>query len=192
MEKVEAAITLADLQRLDAEERWVEVVDGEIVESEHDVTFLHLIIIQNLYDILKPFVTVHQLGRIFMDGARFILQGTPKRIRKARRPDLSFLRKGRISEDFDWSGDFVGAPDLAVEVASPGQTTAILLGKIADYLRAGSEEAWLIYPQHQQLHQFRRDAEIPIIYNYDEVVDTSALFPNLTLTVKDLFVTESE
>jgi Uma2 family endonuclease len=189
MDKVKTAVTQEDLQRLDAEDKCVEVEDGEIIECEEQVTFLHLIIIQNMFLILHPFVTTRKLGSVYMDGARYILAGTAQDIQRARKPDLSFLRAGRIPADFDWSGDFVGAPDLAVEVASPGQTNTILLTKIARYLQAGSEEAWLIYPNKRTLLQFRRDAEEPAIYQETDEVDTNTLFPGLKFLVGALFVT---
>lgn len=191
-DRVKTVITLADLQRLDAEERWVEVEDGEIIESENHVTFLHLIIIQNLFRILDPFVRMNQLGLVFMDGVRYILEGAPTDIHRARKPDFSFIRAGRIAADFDWAGDFVGAPDLAVEVASPGQTNTILLPKITRYLQAGSDEAWLIYPWRKTMYQYRHDAEEPFLYKGADVVDTSRLFPGLKLTLSDLFATPVE
>jgi len=83
VEKVRTAITQADLQRLDAQDKWVEVEDGEIIESENDVTFLHVVIIQNLFRIFDPFVRVNRLGRVFMDGARYILAGTAEDIERA-------------------------------------------------------------------------------------------------------------
>lgn len=86
----------------------------------------------------------------------------------------------------------MGAPDLAVEIASPGQTNAVLLPKITRYLQAGSEEAWLIYPWRRTLYQYRRDAEEPALYSEAQMIDTSALFPGLKLVLADLFVTEVE
>jgi len=192
MEKVKTIITQDDLQRLDAQDKWVEVEDGEIIEAENDVSVFHVVIVQNLFRLLHPVVRQNKLGIVLVDGARYILEGTPHDIERARKPDFSFLRAGRIPKDFDWSGDFVGAPDLAVEIASPGQTNTVLLPKITRYLQAGSEEAWLIYPWHGTLYQYRRDAEEPVKYSEGDVIDTSALFPGLKLALADLFVTETE
>jgi len=190
VDKIKITITQADLQRLDAEDKWVEVEDGEIIESEDIVPFIHVLIIQNLFRILDVLVRQQKWGLVFTDGARYILEGTPDDIRKGRKPDFSFIRAERFPANFDWSGDFYGAPDLVVEVASPGQTSALLLNRISVYLAAGSEEAWLIYPQSKTLYQYRRDAQEPNIYREDDTVDTSRLFPGLTLVVCDLFVTE--
>jgi Uma2 family endonuclease len=190
VDKTRTAVTLADLQRLDAEDKWIEVENGIIIEDENAVTFLHVVITQNLFLILHSFVRQHKLGSVFIDGARYILVGTPTDIERARKPDLSFLRAGRIPPDFDWSGDFVGAPDLAVEVVSPGQTNTVLLPKIFRYLEAGSEETWLIYPHHKTLYRYRRDAEEPEIYAEDGVIEPIPMFPGLKIAMADLFVTE--
>lgn len=189
VDQVRVAITQADLQKLDAEDKWFEVVDGEIIESERDMPPLHWLIISNLYDILKPFVKSHLLGSIFMDGVRFIIEGTPDNIQWAPRPDLAFVRVGRIAADFDWTTDFAFAPDLVVEVISPGQSNPEMLGKISRYLSAGCEEAWLIHPARKTVVQYRRDADVPAIYGEGNLIDVSALFPRLTLNVDDLFVT---
>ena len=187
--QVRAAVTQADLQKLDAEDKWFEVVDGEIIESERDMPPLHWLIISNLYDILKPFVKVHVLGSIFMDGVRFIIEGTADNVQWAPHPDLAFVRSWRIPADFDWANDFALAPDLVVEVVSPGQSNPLMLGKISRYLRNGCEEAWLIYPASKTVVQHRRDVDVPAIYHEDDMIDVAALFPGLTLKVSDLFVT---
>lgn len=192
MEQIRTRVIQADLQRLDAQDKQVEVEYGEIIESESGVTFLHYIIIKNLLFMLDPFVKANKLGTVYGDGVRYILAGTVQDIERARKPDFSFLRAGRIPKDFDWLGDFVGAPDLAVEVASPGQTNTVLLPKIIRYLEAGSEEGWLIYPSRRVLYQYRRDAEEPVLYRDNDVVDTSVLFPGLKLVLADLFITETE
>ena len=75
---------------------------------------------------------------------------------------------------------------------SPGQTNTVLLTKISRYLEAGSEEAWLIYPQNQSLFQFHPNAEEPKIYRRADGVDTSLLFPGLKFAVQDLFVTQTQ
>lgn len=70
------------------------------------------------------------------------------------------------------------------------QIRTALLPKIFRNLEAGSDEAWLIYPNRKTLYQYRRSADEPRIYSGDDVVDTRALFPGLRLAVADLFVSE--
>lgn len=186
------AITQEDLLRLDARsERWsIEVEAGRILRVARDMTFYHLLIIRNLYDILSQFVKAHRLGTVWPDGGRYILQGHDQDVRRAYAPDLSFLRAGRIPADFKWDGDFIGAPDLAVEVISRGQSNARMTQKMAEYLIAGSTEAWLIYPKSKTLYQYRNDEEAPNVYKESGLIDTSLLFPGLALDLAALFATE--
>lgn len=182
-------ITIDDLARMDDE--WVEVINGELVEADTDMMgILHTLVIHNLYDFLKPFVKTRQLGYVHTDGLKYILHVTDDGVETARTPDLAFLRKGRITPDFDLNRPFIGAPDLAVEVASPGQTSADLLAKIADFLQCGTEEAWLIYPMKRELHRYLRHEPAPDVYRDGDSFE-SALFPGLVIKLADLFVTET-
>lgn len=168
--------------KLEAQGKRIEVDDGEIIEVEKQMTFLHVIVIDNLYDLTRPFVRANKLGRDQTDGVRFILIGHRKSSSLAQIPDFSFIRAGRIPEDYDWQGDFEGVPDLAVEVVSPGQTYEYFLDRVAKYLRAGTEEVWLVYPERKLILQFRADAEIHTEFRSDEIL-TSPLFPGLEIAV---------
>ncbi|MCA9905767.1 MAG: Uma2 family endonuclease [Anaerolineae bacterium] len=190
LEQVKQTVTLKDLQRLDAQELWAEVDDGEIITSEHHMTILHVLIIQNLYKLLDAYVSAHHLGIVFIDGVRFLLRGTQEDVARARKPDLAFVRAARIPADLNLNSDFPGAPDLAVEVVSPGQTNAAMLKKIDRYFEAGSEEAWLIYPTQKRLYRYRRDADAPEVYDEDAAMDVAALFPGLMLPMADVFRAE--
>jgi Uma2 family endonuclease len=191
---IQTAITQAELQRLDAEcadNTRIEVEDGIIFEVKRKMTWMHLFVIQNLYDFLKPFVKSNRLGNVFMDVVRYVLKGTPDKIEDAPYPDFSFLRAGRLPKDFDPYGDFYGAPDLAVEVISPGQGLDMQVRKIARYLEAGSEEAWLTLPKRGEVHQYRRDKEEPFVYRRGEVLETP-LFPGLAIALDAIFTTEQD
>lgn len=194
VDQAKARVTQDDLQRLEAahDDKTFEVEDGEIVEREKGMTPLHVVVTLNLYDILKPFVKAHMLGRVFTDGVRYILEAVEEDIQRAYQPDFSFLRASRITTGFNWRKDVIGAPDLAVEVASPGQGGAFLFARMERFILAGSEEAWLIYPLTQKVYQFRRDEDEPRIYLENDTIDTSTLFPGLVLPMRALFVTDDQ
>jgi Uma2 family endonuclease len=184
-------ITVDDLARLD--DQWVEVVEGQLVEIDTDTMGLeHTIIIHNLYDLLKPVVKAHSLGYVHGDGLKYILMADEYGVQSSRTPDLAFIRRGRVPPDFDRTRPFPGAPDLAVEVASPGQTNTELLAKVADYLKAGTEEVWMIYPARAELHQYRRDEDVPRVYRDADSIDAGAFFPDVKFTVRDLLMDDVE
>ena len=190
-EKIQT-ITQADLMRLEAEsdEFTIEVDDGVIVKVENNMTWLHVLIMRNLYELLVAYVRVNNLGWVMPEGVRFILDGDSEDIQRAYKPDLSFLRAGRIPDNFDWSGDFEGAPDLAVEIASPGQGVPYFVKRVHRFLSAGVEEIWVIYPSRKELYQYRKDADVQRQYGENDTV-TTPLFPDLQISMAELFKKEA-
>jgi Uma2 family endonuclease len=184
------AVPLDDL--LKRGDEWVEVVDGEIVEIKIMLGYEHSIIIDNLLDILKPFARQHKLGRVFGDGLTYLLHITEAGVRTARIADLSFIRHDKERRDFDLKLPYPGAPDLAVEVVSPSEDSAELLAKMADYLRYGTEQVWVIYPEPKELHVYFRDQNLPLVYKTDAIFEPAALFPGLKITIADLFRREED
>lgn len=49
---------------------------------------------------------------------------------------------------------FTRAPELCIEVASPSNSRMELSEKVAAYLAAGAEEAWIVYPQSQRCEPY--------------------------------------
>jgi Uma2 family endonuclease len=180
-------ITQDDLLALDAQhsDKIIEVENGDVILGEHTMTYWHHKIIENLYDLLKPYAKLHQLGYVHGDGFRYIISQTGIDIITAYVPDLSFIKKERFPQNFDFTGDFIGTPNLAVEVISRGQSYAQQLQKISRYLEAGSDEAWLIHPDQHVLYQHKQDGEA---FRYT-IADTleSNLFPNLKIVLHDIF-----
>jgi Uma2 family endonuclease len=184
---IKTKITEADLLRLGAQDIKFEVIDGEIVEMQ-PVGVQHSDIAGNTYDILKPFARANKLGEVRMDSLIFVLHTDPEAgIRKTRIPDVSFVRRGRLSKDFDRSRPFPSAPDLAIEVVSPDEGADELLAKIRDYFAYGTDEAWVLYSEQQELHQYIRGEKGSHIFAAEDHF-TSALFPNLDIKIADLFL----
>ncbi len=189
-DQVKTGVSEAELMR--PENEWAEVIDGQLVETDTDMMgLLHTIVIDNLILVLKPFAKKHKLGLVHTDGVKYVLHVDENGIQIAFKPDLGFLRTGRIPPDFDlYRSPFPGAPNLAVEVVSPGQTTTDVLDKVTDYLKYRTEEVWVIYPIKRELHRYRRGEEPPQIYTDSQSLQTEALFPGLNLQVADLFVVD--
>jgi Uma2 family endonuclease len=188
MESVQAApLTVDDLLQLDTQDRRFEVVNGEIIEMQ-PTNILHVIIMSNVFEILKAYAVSHQLGFVFPDNLLYILHvDVETGVRETRSPDVSFVRKGRITRSTDLTRPFFGAPDLAVEVVSPGEDADTLLAKIRDYFAYGSEQVWVLYPTQRELHQFIRGEKGARHYTDDDVLAAETLFPGLALRINDLF-----
>ena len=66
---------------------------------------------------------------------------------KVRKPDVSFVRKGRFEGEKVPEGFGTVAPDLAVEVLSPNDLAYEIDRKIEEYLGAGVRLIWVVNPQ---------------------------------------------
>jgi len=179
-------ITEAELMALGSDAR-VEVIDGEVVEMA-PVGIRHQFIGGNFYHPLYNHVKEHDLGFVFYDSLIYLLDQTAKHLRGARVPDVSFVRKGMLPKDWNIDRPFPGAPTLAIEVVSPDDDAEDLLKRTRDYLRAGSEQVWIAYPNEREVHQHKSGADVVRVYTQDgDVIDVEGLFPGLTLTLGEIF-----
>jgi Uma2 family endonuclease len=173
------------------EDVWAEVVDGRIVlPQEGSMTptgALHNIVAGNVFRILDQFGREHDLGVAFTDGLIYVLDETAEGIRTARVPDVSFVRRERLSADLDLRRPFPGAPDLAVEVISPGESAGDVLSKVRDYLSAGAAQVWVLYPDQRELHRHLRGSQSVDVFAGDQAVDVSDLLPGLSFPARDCF-----
>jgi Uma2 family endonuclease len=185
-------VTIEDVMKFDEDKR-IEVVNGEIRDNTVTAGFIHAYIIENLSDILKPFVRKHKLGYTFGDGLTYLLyENKEEGVRDTRIPDFSFVRPGLIPKDWDRSRPFPGCPALAVEVVSPTEKTAKLMEKIASFLRYDTEQVWVIYPEKQEVHQYLKDNLPPVTYTAQDTLIAETLFPKLEIKIADLFVDDYE
>src|SRR5881628_3691553 len=59
--------------------------------------------------------------------------------------------------------DTVRAPDLAVEVLSPGDRPGEVLAKVADWLSAGTRLVWVLDPERRLARVYRHDGSETIV-----------------------------
>ncbi len=184
-----SVITEDDLIRLDSQGKFYEVANGELV-SMSPVGYEHSELTFHVAKLLDTIVRDRKLGYVHPDNLIYVLaRNEAEGLEVARIPDVSFIRRGRFPKDFDRKRPFPGAPDLAIEIISPSETETVTLAKVRDYLRCGSEEVWVLFPDAKEVYQYRSsDPKTIRIYTGDDVIDTQSLFPGLTLKTSALFV----
>lgn len=166
----------------------VEVINGEFVEMT-PVGGKHHFIGRNIFRILDPFVVANKLGEVFFDGLIYLMFKKSKGLRGALVPDVSFIAKAAIPADWNIQRPFPGAPTLAIEILSPDDDPIQMLAKIRLYLKAGTAQVWVFYPEQQEIHQYRADTpDVVRVYTGDGVIDAEALLSGLKLTAAELFV----
>lgn len=175
------ALTAEDLPYLRPEEERSELVAGALVReppsgAEHGG--IAVAVAWHLYS----FVREHRLGRVFGE-AGYVLARDPDTVRA---PDASFVSARRLATG-DWRGPYlVGAPDLAVEVVSPGDTGPEIAGKVSEYLAAGAQAVWVIDPGRQSITVHRPGREAATLGRRD-VLDGAPHLAGLRLPVAELF-----
>jgi Uma2 family endonuclease len=128
---------------------------------------------------LFQFVRGARLGVLFAAETAFRLG--PDAVRA---PDVAFVRAQRLYEDEDPAA-FDGAPDLAVEVVSPGDTAAEIQQKVEQWLRAGARAVWVVYPAGPRLMLHLPDGTARTLGPDDEVEGGEAL-PGFHIRLRDL------
>ena len=99
-----------------------------------------------------------------------------------RAPDVAFVRRERIPSTGLPKAFWPGAPDLAVEVVSPGDTVEEVDEKVADWLDAGTEAVWMVKPKTQDRHGVQRPSVLAVLTADDEI-DGGELLPGFRCRV---------
>jgi Uma2 family endonuclease len=103
-------------------------------------------------------------------------------------PDVAVYRWGRIPRDEDGklANDFWEPPDIAVEIASPGQSVNFLTRRCAWYCANGVAVALLVDPEDESVLAFRPN-QPPRALRGRELIDLDDVLPGFKLSVRQLF-----
>jgi len=159
-----------------------ELVDGNLVErhmgSESSAIAMRIAFI------LTNFVFTRRLGHLFDAECGYVC--FPDAPGKVRKPDLSFIRSGRLPDDRPPKGYIQIAPDLAIEVVSPGDLAYEIQEKVNEYLAAGVRLVWVVYPNTKEIHIYRSPGASSIARQADTLSGEDIL-PGFQSPVADFF-----
>ena len=94
--------------------------------------------------------------------AGFLLDANPEAA-TVRGADVAVNTRESVGKDLP-HGWFSGAPLLAVEVVSPGNSGKDMRLKVEQYMRAGAREVWLVYPDKRTVHVHSAGVQEPLIF----------------------------
>ena len=160
-----------------------ELVRGELRRmspsgSEHGA------IVVNITGLLWQHVKSKRLGVCFGAETGFKIESDPDTVRA---PDVAFIRRERIPEGGITKKFWPGAPDLAVEVLSPGDTRAEVEEKVEDWLQAGALAVWVINPKRRSVSVYRPANEVTHLSEADEL-DGGGVVHGFRCKVSEIFV----
>jgi Uma2 family endonuclease len=165
-----------------------ELVRGELRRKGEAHTlspagFRHGAIIARLTGALVQHIEANELGEATGAETGFKLASNPDTVRA---PDLAFVRRELIPEGDLTEKFWPGAPDLAVEVVSPGDTLYEVDEKIEDYLKAGVRMVWIVNPKKRTVTVYRPEAEA-LTLTEDDVLDGEDVVSGFQYSIARLF-----
>jgi Uma2 family endonuclease len=154
-----------------------EFISGEIVEVVSNPNSSSLGIVIGAY--IALFVREHKLGHptgadggYQVGGERYI-------------PDVGYISFERMPKLLSEDGYVPAAPDLAVEVLSPTDTTSQMTVKLGNYL-AENTTVWIVDPQKEQIAVYVPNEKVKIFKKTD-TLDGGKVLQDFKLPLQNIF-----
>lgn len=177
--------TSADLDLLPDNGVRYEIIDGDLFMSRQPHWY-HQEVCGNIYQELR--VWSLQSGRGRASVAPGVLFGEADNVI----PDVVWISNERLGALMDDAGHLTGAPELIVEVLSPGQQNEMrdTQAKLKLYATQGVQEYWIVDWRLQQIAVYRREqAQLSLTATLlSSDVLTSPLLPGFACPVARLFI----
>jgi Uma2 family endonuclease len=140
-------------------------------------------VVFKLQTLLGSFILEQKLGQGFGAETGFLIQRNPDTVRA---PDFAFISQRNLPAKAPTEAFWPGAPDLAVEVLSPGDSTGEVGEKIDAWLAVGCAAVWVIDPRLQTVttYRSRTDASVKTVA---ETLDGGDVVPGFSCPVAELF-----
>lgn len=123
------------------------------------------------------------LGRVYAAETGFILESDPDTVRA---PDIAFVRRERVEATGRLTGFRPGAPDLVVEVLSPGDRVGRVEAKVEQWLEAGARMVWLVSPKLHTVTVYRSLTDIVTLTEKD-TLNGGDVVPGFEIKVSEIF-----
>ena len=177
----DALMTAEELLTLDMPGKSTELVRGRLVVHEPPSTN-HGRVQGALHVIVGSYVRANRLGVVFGQDTGFRIGSDPDTVRA---PDLAFVtaeRAGLLAS----RGYAPLAPDLVVEILSPGDRPGEVLAKIGEWLDAGAKLAWVIDAERRVASVYRGDGGVTTVAPVG-LLDGKDVIPGFSCVLSEVF-----
>jgi Uma2 family endonuclease len=185
--------TYADYLTWNFKER-IELIRGKIFKMSPAPTVTHQKILSNLFLAIGLFLK-HKTCKVLVAPVDVRLKGNPFRKKKMRNDEITTVVQPDIivvcdEEKLKDDRSVDGAPELVVEILSPGNTKTETKYKLDLYEENCVLEYWVVYPEYKQIHVFliNEDEKYsrPIIYESGENI-SSVVLKGLSIPTDEIF-----
>jgi Uma2 family endonuclease len=180
---LQTRLTSRDLELMPDDGKRYEIIDGELFASEHP-DYYHQRVCINVAFILEAWGREAESGQV--SGAPGVIFDDDDVA-----PDIVWISSARLRAALSEDGKLHTAPELIIEVLSPGDANhrRDREAKLKLYSRRGVDEYWIIDWQLRRLEIYRRDrAQLKLaatLLESDEIV--LPLLPAFSSPVESLF-----
>jgi Uma2 family endonuclease len=145
--------------------------------------WVHGEIVANIAELVGAFIRQQKLGRRFGAETGFLLRRDPDTVRA---PDFAFIGNQHLPKVSPSEAYWPGAPDLAVEVLSPGDTSGEVAEKVEEWLAAGCAAVWVVDPKLKTVTIYRPTIHVEI-KALGEMLAGDPVLPGFSCPVEELF-----
>lgn len=160
-----------------------ELVRGRVVREPRP-SHLHGAVQAALAYHLSAWTRGQGVGRVYTESG-FALATDPPTVRG---PDVALVLGEPVTTATAAGpgGWLSGAPDLAVEVLSPTDTSSRMQAKVLDYLEAGAQRVWVVDPETRTVTSYRPSGEA-VVFREQDRLEEAAVLPGFGLALRELF-----
>ena len=174
--------TAEQLSRLPDDGWRYELVEGALIKMAPP-GFEHGDVALTLGALLWNHVQAHKLGRVVAAETGFKVASDPDTVLA---PDAAFIRQEEIERLGRTKKFWPGAPDLAVEVMSPGDGARKTDEKARSWVAYGARMVWVVNPGKRTVCVYEPGADVVVLTEAD-ALGGGAVVPGFRCDVRDIF-----
>jgi Uma2 family endonuclease len=172
-------LSFAEFMALPESEGVVYELDEGELRMEASPTLRHNLIRYRIAKLLTDFVEGRELGLV-VEAMDFRLSEDT-----VRNPDVAFIEAAHANALDQDRSPIEGTPTLAVEVVSPSNRAEDMARKTYQYIRAGCQTVWVVYPSLRLVEVHSKDG-VRRVQEPDELKDEKVL-PGCSLQLAYIF-----
>ncbi len=178
--------TSKDLEAMPDDGKRYEIIDGELYVAKQP-HWNHQLVCMQIGTFLSVWSKQSGLGKV--NGAPGLIFAEDDDVA----PDLVWISNQRLAMALEDDGKLHAAPELVIEVLSPGNIneTRDREVKLKLYSRRGVNEYWIVSWPRRQIEVFRRDPQSLILEQvatvYEQDMLQSSLLPGFAPRVSEIF-----
>lgn len=161
-----------------------ELIKGELVQMS-PTGFWHGFLENKFGVLLEAFVQKHKLGLVSVGEVGIYTGRNPDTVRAA---DVVFISHQRLAQ-MKSTAYLDVAPELVVEILSPGDSWQEVMDKLEEYFNIGVSVVWVADPRKQQVYVYHSLTEAQR-FTGNETLSGGEVLPGFTVSVAELFAVE--